>query len=335
MKRLRVGFVPLVDAANVIVAARCGFAEAEGLELELSRERSWASVRDKLSVGYLDAAHVLSPMLVASHLQLPNFSSPLMAPTMLSLDGNEVTLSSRLTDLCSGILGYTPKEPADWGRGIAHVIKEGHQRGGTPLTFACVFPYSSHAFLLRDWLATAGVDPNRDVNITVLPPVMMADALGEGSVDGFCAGPPWGRLAEEHGAGRVAFRAVQMQKMVPEKALAMRMTDPLRDAETVPNLVRAIIRASRWIADEDNADSLFAMLSERDCVGVAPQTIRSAVDRSGMQLFGDNVLRPDPAHAKWISDEMERWLQVDTTPLEQRNAMFRNDLFDEALNTLA
>ena len=330
MKRLRIGFVPLVDAANVIVAARMGFAEEEGLTLELSRERSWAGVRDKLSVGYLDAAHVLSPMVVASHLGLANFSSPLVAPVMLSLDGNEVTLGRDLAALCAGRVGYTPQGPQAWGEAVAQVVREGAQAGAPPLTFACVFPFSSHAYLLRAWLAGVGLDPNRDVNVTVLPPVMMADALGEGSIDGFCAGPPWGRLAQERGAGRVAFRTVRMQHNVPEKALAMRERDPLRDDRTAHRLVRAVAAASRWVGDEDNADELFALLGRADAVGVDARTIRAAVDRSGMQLSGLHVVRPKAEHADWITFQMRRWKQIEPTREPEGAAIFRTDLYDEA-----
>ena len=344
--RLRIGFVPLVDAASVIVAARRGHAEAEGLTLELSRERSWASVRDKLSIGYLDAAHVLSPMVVASRLGLGNFRSALMAPTMLSLDGNEVTLGAELAALCAARTGYTPLGPVEWGRAVAGVVRDGTARGAPPLTFAAVFPFSSHTYLLRDWLAESDIDPDRDVNVTVLPPPMLADALAEGSIDGFCAGPPWGRLAEERGAGRVAFRAVRLRSGVPEKALALRESDPLRDPDTVPRLVRSIRSAAAWVADPANADDLLALLAEPSSVGVPAGTIRSAVDRSGMRLAGDDVLRPDPSHAAWIAGRMARWGQArgaagesgkegDDALARRAAAGFRADLFDAAVRASA
>ena len=334
MKRLRIGFVPLVDAASVIVAARRGFAEAEGLDVALSRERSWASLRDKLTVGYLDAAHVLSPMVVASRLSLGNFRSALMAPTMLSLDGNEVTLGAELAALCASMRGYTPIGPEEWGRALAEVVREGAGRGAPPFTFAAVFPFSSHAYLLRDWLAGVGLDPDRDVNITVLPPPMLADALAEGSIDGFCAGPPWGRLAEERGAGRVAFRAIRLRSGVPEKALALRESDPMRDDETVIALVRAVARAAAWVADPANADELFALLAAPDAVGVPERTIRTAIDRSGMRLSGEGVLRPDPDHGRWIAGRMLRWGQVrgdEGAAMARAASGFRHDLFDAAL----
>ena len=333
-RELRVGFVPLVDAANVIVAGRLGFAEAEGLRLVLSRERSWASVRDKLSVGYLDAAHVLSPMLLASVLGLGNFRSPLMTPVMLSRDGNEVTLSAALAGLCEQRLGYRPGDPQGWARAVASVVREGQKAGAPPLSFACVFPFSSHAYLLRDWLSEAGVSVDRDVHITVLPPTMMADALAEGTIDGFCAGPPWGRLAQERGAGRIAFRAVHLERNVPEKALALRRNDPLRDRDTVHALVRAVVAASRWVADEANAGELHALLARPDAVGVPADTIRAAVERSGMLLWGDDALRPRAAYGRWIAERMVRAGQVveraDETAAAARES-FRTDLYDAAL----
>ena len=335
MTRLRVGFVPLVDAASVIVAAKRGFAEAEGIEVALSRERSWAGVRDKLSVGYLDAAHVLSPMVVASRLGLGNFRSPLVAPTMLSLDGNEVTLGAGLAALCASRLGYTPAEPGDWGRALATIVREGAAAGAPPLAFAAVFPFSSHAYLLRDWLDGAGIDPDRDVHLTVLPPPMLADALAEGTVDGFCAGPPWGRLAEERGAGRVAFRAVRLRSGVPEKALALREHDPMREPDTPLRLVRAIAAAADWVADPRNADALFALLAAPDAVGVDAATIRTAIDRSGMRLAGRDALQPDADRTAWIAGRMRRWGQTkglaDESVERAAASGFPPDAFDEAL----
>ena len=339
MRRLRVGFVPLVDAASVIVAARRGFAEDEGFEITLSRERSWASVRDKLTVGYLDAAHVLSPMVLASQLGLGNFRSPLVAPMMLSVDGNELTLGEELAALCVGRIGHAPEEPGAWGKALARVVREGKAAGAPTLTFACVFPFSSHNYLLRDWLAGAGLDPDRDVNVTVLPPTMMADALAEGSIDGFCAGPPWGRLAADRGAGRVAFRGLRLQPGVPEKALALRENDSLRDPDMIPRLIRAVASAAEWCAEPAHADEMFAILAEPDAVGVDARTIRAAIDRSGMRLAGTDVLRPDAGRATWIAERMSRWGQakgVDGARMRSATeAGFRPHSFDEALGALA
>ena len=335
MRRLRVGFVPLVDAASVVVAAKRGFAEAQGFEIALSRERSWASLRDKLSVGYLDAAHVLSPMIVASQLGLGNFRSPLLTPLMLSLDGNEITLGSELAALCAARTGYTPLGPEQWGAALADVVRDGAARGAPSFTFAVVFPFSSHAYLVRDWLAGMGLDPDRDVNVTVLPPPMMADALAEGSIDGFCAGPPWGRLAEERGAGRIAFRAVRLRSGLPEKALALRESDPMREPDAVPRLVRAVAAAAAWCADPANADELFALLAAPEAVGVDARTIRAAIDRSGMRLAGRDVLRPDPGHGSWIAGRMRRWGQARGVEAETERAArsgFRPDLFAAAVD---
>ena len=172
------------------------------------------------------------------------------------------------------------------------------------------------------------------MNVGVLPPAMMADALADGSIDGFCAGPPWGRLSQERGAGKVAFRAVRLRSGVPEKALALRETDPLREPETVAKLVRAVDAASRWVGDEANADELFALMAEPGMVGVEAETIRAAVDRSGMRLTGRAVLRPDPSHGAWIVGRMRQGGQLggaDGQTAEARAAgAFRSDLFDAA-----
>lgn len=331
MTRVRIGYVPLLDCAGVLAMAKGGFAEAEGLTIELHRERSWAATRDKLAVGYLDAAHMLAPVVVASRLGLGNNSSRLVAPFLLSANGNEVTVSRELAALCEGRLGYRPSGPQAWGQAFASIIKEGSERRASPITIGSVFPFSAHTYLLRRWLSEAGIDPDRDVNLIVVPPPQMADALTDGVIDAFCAGPPWGRLAEESIGAVLAFRAVELVRDAPEKALAIRETDRMRDPDSLARLLRAAHAASRWADDPANRDAVVALLSGPDALALPKGTIGAALDRSGMRLFGPGVNRPSEAHGRWIFCEIVRWQGVAPSREAEALEAFPSDPFDAAI----
>ena len=171
--RLRLGFIALNDAAPVIAAQSLGYFADEGLAVDLSREVSWATVRDKVNVGALDGAHMLAPMALATSLGVGGSGAvPLAAPFALNLDGPAVTLSSRL----AGVIA------ADGGAdGLARLVARRREEGASPITLAVVFPYSVHNYLLRDWLAAAGIDPDRDVRLTVAPPSRMSSTAPSSS----------------------------------------------------------------------------------------------------------------------------------------------------------
>lgn len=169
-ERLRIGFIPLVDAAALIVAADKGFCAAEGLDVELVREISWANVRDKFNIGLFDAAHLLAPLAVASSLGIGHVKVPVISGFGLGVNGNAITVSP---DLHAAIVAMADGDVADplvSGRALARVVAERRAKGQEPLTFGMTFPFSSHNYDLRFWMGAGGIDPDEDVRLVVLPP---------------------------------------------------------------------------------------------------------------------------------------------------------------------
>ena len=192
---LRLGFIALNDAATMIVAKAQGYFADEGLSVTLSREVSWATVRDKIKVGALDGAHMLAPTALAVSLGVGGDEpTPLLAPFALNLNGPAITLSSHLAD----VIG-----PGPTAEGLARLIARRRDEGASALTLAVVFPFSTHNYLLRDWLARSGIDPDRDVRLTVAPPSRMTELLAGGVVEGFCVTEPWNAAAGGGLGGRV------------------------------------------------------------------------------------------------------------------------------------
>ena len=204
---LRIGFIPLVDAAALIVAVDKGFAAAEGLDVTLVREVSWSNVRDKLNIGLFDAAHLLAPVAIASSLGLGHVKVPIVASFNLGLNGNAITVSPALHAAIMSEIEGDPFDPMATALALARVVTARRQSGAEPLTFGMTFPFSTHNYQLRFWMAAGGVDPDEDIRLVVLPPPYMVDSLANGHVDAFCVGAPWNSVAVDLGHDRRVQRA--------------------------------------------------------------------------------------------------------------------------------
>jgi NitT/TauT family transport system ATP-binding protein len=342
--RLRIGYIPLVDAAALIVAVDHGFAAAEGLDVDLVREVSWSNVRDKLNLGLFDAAHLLSPVAIASSLGLGHVRVPILAPFNLGLNGNAITLTPGLYAAVAAAADGDLADPLVSGRALARVVADRKQRNSDPLTFGMTFPFSNHNYQLRFWMAAAGVDPDDDVRLVVLPPPYMADSLSRGHVDGFCVGAPWNSMAVEAGIGRILHFGCDIVARCSEKVLALRSQWVAQNGDAMQRLVRALGRAAASVADPDGRDAVAATVAER--ISVPPTVVHRTLagtlqlDRSGNErtdahylLVGGTSARPDPTQAAWLYAQMVRWGQapMSAESLDLARGVFRPDLFDAAL----
>ena len=184
------------------------------------------------------------------------------------------------------------------------------------MRLAAVFPFSSHNYLLRHWLALAGLHPDRDLHLTVVPPARAARALADGEVDGFCAGEPWGSHAAAIGAGRVALTSGDIWPDHPEKVLAFR--EGLPHAEAVA-LTAAVIAAARWLDDPANNEAAAELMHARVFPALSPETVRLAFEgRVAAQGGGGARVLPAPLRfrpatfarpeaASWWLRQMRRW----------------------------
>jgi ABC-type nitrate/sulfonate/bicarbonate transport system substrate-binding protein len=330
---LTLGFIPLTDCAPLIVAQANGHFADEGLDVTLSREASWATVRDKVAVGALDGAHMLAPMALgatagARGAALGGTSQVVIAPLALAVNGAAITLSNRLVRA----LGEDVRSPLGAAAGIAQLVAAGRAAGDPPMTFAVVFPFSMHNYLLRYWLAGAGVDPDRDVRIVVVPPPRMVEQLALDEVDGFCVGAPWNAVAVDAGIGRIVLRSSHFWPAGPDKVLGVNETFATEDPARLQALLRAVVRAQAWADEPGHREQLTMLLAEPHHVGAAPNAI--AVALSDELVFQrDGACVPRPEHARWMLGQMRRWKQigpgVDTAALAAQ--VYRADLALEAL----
>ncbi len=340
---LRVGFLPLVDAALLVAAADAGFAEAQGLVLELVRDVSWSNLRDKLHVRLLDAAHMLSPAAIASTLGIGGVKAPMAVPIGLNLNGNAITVSLRRFEEMARAADGDLADPQVSAHALAKLVARRRAAGLPPLTFAAVFAFSSHTYLLGEWMAKAGISLGEDVRFEVVPPVRTVEALSSGQVDGFCAGAPWNSLAVTAGVGAILHCGAELRADCPEKVLAWRADDVERRGEAVSRLNAALVEASRWAGSEANWPHLAQLLAAPERLATRADLIEAVLN--GEIVSGGNraprhvpgyiridrdAIRPDPAQADWLLAGMVRAGQLPDAGAarETARAIFRLDLFD-------
>jgi two-component system, oxyanion-binding sensor len=344
---LHIGFIPLVDAAALIVAVDKGFAAAEGLDVTLVREVSWSNVRDKLNIGLFDAAHLLAPVAIASSLGLGHVKVPIMAPFNLGLNGNAITVSPALHAAIMGEIAGDRFDPMATALALARAVATRRKRGAEPLTFGMTFPFSTHNYQLRFWMAAGGVDPDEDIRLVVLPPPYMVDSLANGQIDGFCVGAPWNSIAVDLGVGHILHFASDILVRAAEKVLAIRQSWSERNPQVLAALIRAAFRAAEFIEDPGNRAETARILAAPERLGVDADVIQRTLDgrlkispdgtrraSNRYLLVGrEGAARPDPVQAAWLCAQMVRWGQTSISPeaLETARAVFRPDIYDAAL----
>ncbi|MEC9363732.1 MAG: CmpA/NrtA family ABC transporter substrate-binding protein [Sinimarinibacterium flocculans] len=314
---LRLGVIPLVDAAPLIVARDRGFFAKQGLEVEVSVEASWASVRDKVATGLLDGAQMLAPMPLAATLGIDGIGVPMVTAMTLNLNGNSIAVSESLYRE----LQLREREPLSAGRALKGLLLRDRIIGRRQRAFAHVFPFSTHHYVLRYWLAACGIDPDRDVRLEVIPPPLMVQHLSDGRIDGFCVGAPWGAAAEAAGVGYRVVNTFQIWNNAPEKVLGVTRAWAAAHPRTHRALIAALIDACRWLDMPGNRAEGAQILIDSGAVDAPPATIRTALEvpSAGDSFFGTGLVFhrhaanfPWLSHAMWFVEQMRRWGQIDT-----------------------
>jgi ABC-type nitrate/sulfonate/bicarbonate transport system substrate-binding protein len=346
-KPLHIGFIPLIDAAALIVAVDKGFTAAEGLDVTLVREVSWSNVRDKLNIGLFDAAHLLAPVAIASSLGLGHIRVPIVAPFNLGLNGNAITVSPTLHAAIMAEIDGDRFDPMATALALSRVVAARRRSGAEPLTFGMTFPFSTHNYQLRFWMAAGGIDPDEDVRLVVLPPPYMVDSIASGQIDAFCVGAPWNSIAVDRGVGQILHFVSDILVRAAEKVLAIRQGWSEKNPELVAALVRAAFRAAEFIEQPENRAEVAAVLARPERVGVDADVIQRTLDgrlkispdgtiresRRYLLVGREGASRPDPIQATWLYAQMLRWGQaaISREALAIAKAVFRPDLYDAAL----
>lgn len=336
------GFLPLTDSLLLVAAHEQGFAEREGLSLRLVREASWANIRDRIGVGHFDVAHMLAPLPIAANLGLAPLPTRMIAPMTLGHGGNAITVSLGLWERMRSQGAPADLNPAAAGAALASVVAAGGRR----LRFGVVHQNSSHNLELRYWLAASGIIADRDIEIVVLPPPLLPDALAEGTIDGYCVGEPWNSVGVDAGAGRIIATKSLIWPSSPDKVLGMREAWALNHPESAERLIRAMHKAAIWCGDPVNLDAACEMMASPSYLDKPADLIRRALtgalmlDRTTPETVPNFYVPhagaanyPARRDALWFYSQMVRWGEVPHSAENARLAAdtFRPDLYRAAL----
>jgi nitrate/nitrite transport system substrate-binding protein len=334
---LNIGYMALTDAASVIVAATQGFAEMHGLTLKLQRHASWATLRDKLLDGELDAAHSLYGLIYGTQLGLGGGPAADMAVLMsLNQNGQSINLSPAL-------------QAAGVSTGSA-LASRAHQ-SGAKLTFAQTFPTGTHAMWLNYWLASQGIHPLTDVDSVVVPPPQMLAHLKARRIDGFCVGEPWSARAVNEQLGCTLATSQSIWPDHPEKVLGCTRSFALQHPNSARALVMAVLEASRFIDEnEENKRSTAQLLSGSEYVdaplsAILPRFLgqyqdglgHAWQDRHPLRFHaGGAVNQPYLSDGMWFMTQFRRWglLREDPDYLAVARQVQQLDLYRQAAEAL-
>ncbi len=336
---LRLGFMPLSDCAPLIVADARGLFRKHGVSVRLTPLHAWVAMRDLIGIGHLDGGQMLSPMPIAAGLGLGGIRTNLAVVSVLARQGNTITLGERMMDEIEAAAPELAKIRPLPAAAFA-AARAARRAAGLPApVLAVVYPFSSHSYLLRHWLESAGIDPERHVYLRAVPPPLVAGALADGHIDGFCAGQPWGSRAVDLRCGRIALTTADIWPDHPEKVFAVSADRLARSPGQVAACVAALIEAGIWLSDPANLPEAARLVHLHALPGV-PQAVvaqslgdtlvmapdEAPVAASGLQ-FGAASTYPHPEHGAWWLSRMQRWQHAPDAPPGLIDRIWRPDIW--------
>lgn len=331
---VRLGYVPLLDAAPIIIAQELGHYAKWGLHVDLSRELGWASIRDKIVYRDLDAAHALGAMPLAATLGIGSIAEDCVTGLILSSNGNGITLSTALGD---------SRDPGPALR---------RRASQKPLVFGIVFPSSSHHYLMKLWLRKMHLEVGSLVRLVVLPPHQVRRNLTSGTIDGYCVGEPWNTLAVMHGEGYVVALSSDLAPGHPEKVLMTTRRWAEENPQQHLNLIAAITESCAFCSKSENYATIASILARPEYLDCPAESIMPGLtglfDRGTggeptstavLAFEGTCLHRPDRNKAEWFREALNASGLLPTVGKHWDGDflanIYREDLFEKAKGLLA
>ncbi len=327
---VRLGFVPLSDCAPIAVARETGIFLRHGLDVRLSRELGWASVRDKMYYGDLDAAQSIAGIAFALGMGFSELRCEVAVPLILNLHGNAITLSNELI-------------PAEIGRGegLRDFLTKSWKKD-RPLTLAATHRYSSHHILLYQWLRRHGLSAPDDVEIIFLPPPLMPRHLKAGHIDGYCVGEPWNSEAIANGTGWCPATSSDLSHGHPEKVLLVSGKFLRERKDESIALAAALLESCRLCQNPDYQTEMISILARKEYTGASEKVLGNSLgsrfdtgsgtaSAAGFHIFhGDGVNRPTVEKASWVLAGLRSIGILPDVTCGSLSRIYREDLFHAA-----
>lgn len=308
--QIQIGYIPLLDCVALLWAKHRGFFEDVGLHVELVHEASWASLRDRLAFGFLDAAHCLSAMLPAAAIGQDQLGIPLKIPLVLSQNRAFITLSQKLCFELGIQIDDAPLISAE--KIVEAMSKDRHLRN--TIKFAHVYKQSIHHYCLREWFALADENLAKNIQLQTLPPPYMVEALNNHHIDGFCVGEPWNTEAEVMGIGDKILSSQAIIPTVADKVLAVTDEWATSNPNTLKAMCNAIQKAQQELQKIDNFNEVWSLLIEFNIIRFeCSETIhvqKYHAIQNIIRSFVGNDISPNPNDFKWLMSQMQKWDDV-------------------------
>jgi nitrate/nitrite transport system substrate-binding protein len=337
-KTMRFGIIALTDCSPIVMAHELGYFKQFGIDSVISKEASWAVIRDKLSIGDNQATHMLIGMPLASTMGLAGSPvKPMIIPWLLNRNGQAITLNNKLKQ--AGVKTPQALKP----------LADKAKAAGDPLTFAMTFPPGTHAMWMRYWLASGGIHPDKDVNLITIPPAQMVANMKVDKMDGFCVGEPWNNRAIADGIGFTAVTTQQMWRDHPEKVCAFTEEFALKNPKTVKAVLKALHLASVHLDNLDNRAKAAEVVARPSYINCPPELIlqrllgqydygdgRKEQDKYYMIFSSRDCNYPQRAFGMWWLSQFRRWGMVKEAPDYQGivNRVLRPDIYMEAMKEI-
>ena len=335
---MRFGMIALTDCAPIVMAHELGYFKKFGINSVVSKEASWAVIRDKLSIGDNQATHMLIGMPFASTMGLVGSPvKPMVAPWLLNRNGQAITLNNRMKK--AGVKAPKDVKPlADRAKG-----------SGDPLTFAMTFQPGTHAMWMRYWLASGGIHPDKDISLITIPPAQMVANMKVDKMDGFCVGEPWNNRAIADGIGYTVTTTQKMWKDHPEKVCAFTEEFATKNPKTVKAVLKALHLSSEYLDKLENRPSAAEIISRPTYINCPPEIIlerlmgkynygdgRSEQDPDYMIFSSRNCNYPHQIFGTWWLTQFRRWGMVKAAPDYKAitKRVLRSDIYLEAMKEM-
>ncbi|MDO6592546.1 CmpA/NrtA family ABC transporter substrate-binding protein [Neptuniibacter sp. 1_MG-2023] len=325
--KLKLGFVALLDCAPLVVAREKGFFEKYNLNVVLCKEASWASIRDKVSFGLYDGAHMLAPMPLAATLGLNGNKTAMLTALSLSQNGTAITLSKEFHTLLSKTIDNWEDDKL-----VGEQFKKQVKSSSVKPVMATVYPYSNHYYQLRYWLEQHGIDAEHDVQLIAVPPTQMIPSLSNGAIDGYCVGEPWNSLALIQKIGGLLTTGHKIWGAHTEKVLGVTQEWAAAYPNTHQALVKALYEACQWVEDINNKEELYQLLALPPYLDQAATKLSDYTPPLAMEqhFAGATVNIPDPKQGIFILEQMKQCGQLSNQEAdfsEISHSVYRHDLF--------
>jgi nitrate/nitrite transport system substrate-binding protein len=334
---VRFGIIALTDNASIVMAHELGYFKKFGIASVISKEASWAVIRDKLSLGENQATNMLLGMPIACTMGLLGSPvKPMIVPWMLNRNGQAITLANTFKG--------TVKTAGDM-----KPLVDKAKASGAPLTFAMTFPPGTHAMWIRYWLASGGIHPDKDVSLITIPPPQMVANMKVGKMDGFCVGEPWNLRAIADGIGFTVTTTQKMWPDHPEKVCAFTEEFAAKNPKTVIAVLKALHLSSEYIDKMENRSNVAEVISRPTYINCPKEIIldrlqgkydygdgRKEQDSNYMIFSQRNCNFPSRTYGYWWLSQFRRWGMVKAAPDYKQVAekVLRPDLYLTAMKEL-